>query len=115
MLRAIHKIVTGLMIALGLIHILFTFHDYDEFSMRALWFASAGVAIILAGFLNLVLLRDVGKDKLVWFLGILTNFIFVVMFGAVLFLMPQPQVFVGVALFGTGAVLALLNPQKVGH
>ncbi len=49
MLRAIHKIVTGLMIALGLIHILFTFHDYDEFSMRALWFASTGVAIILAG------------------------------------------------------------------
>jgi hypothetical protein len=111
MLRKIHKIITGLMIALGLLHILFTFHDYDEFSMRALWFASAGVAIILAGFLNLVLLRDVGKDKIVRLLGVLTNLIFVVMFGAVLFLMPQPQVFVGAALFGVAAVITLLNPQ----
>lgn len=112
MLRAIHKIVTGLLIALGLIHILFTFHDYDEFSMRALWFASAGVAIILAGFLNIVLLRDVGKDQLVKLLCVLTNLIFVVMFFAVLFLMPQPQVFVGVALFGIAAVLVLLNSPK---
>ena len=115
MLRTIHKIITGLMIALGLLHILFTFHDYDEFSMRALWFASAGVAIILAGFLNLVLLRDVGKDKLVRSLGILTNLIFVVMFGAVLFLMPQPQAFVGVALFGIAAILTLLNSLKMNQ
>jgi len=99
------------MIALGLLHILFTFHDYDEFSMRALWFASAGIAIILAGFLNIVLLRDVGKDKLVKLLCILTNLIFVVMFGAVLFLMPQPQVFVGAVLFGIAAILAFLNSQ----
>lgn len=73
MMRATHKIITGLMIALGLIHILFTFHDYDTFSMRALWFASAGVAIILAGFLNIVLLRDVGKDKVVRLLCVLAN------------------------------------------
>ena len=64
MLRTAHKILTGLIIALGLLHVLVTFHDYDEFSLRALWFASAGVAIILAGFLNIVLLREVGKDKL---------------------------------------------------
>lgn len=80
--------------------------------MRALWFASAGVAIILAGFLNIVLLRDVGKDQLVKLLCVLTNLIFVVMFFAVLFLMPQPQVFVGVALFGIAAVLVLLNSPK---
>lgn len=100
------------MIALGLLHILFTFRDYDDFSMPALWFASAGVAIILAGFLNLVGLRDGGKDKLVKLLCVLTNLIFVVMFGAVLFLMPQPQVFVGAALFGIAAILALLIPHK---
>ena len=115
MLRTIHKIITGLMIALGSLHILFTFHDYDEFSMRALWFASAGVAIILAGFLNLVFLRDVGKDKIVKMLCVLTNLIFVVMFGAVLFLMAQPQVFVGVALFGIAAILPLLNPLKMNQ
>lgn len=108
MLRTAHKIITGLMIALGSLHILFTFYDYDEFSLRALWFASAGVAIILAGFLNIVLLRDAGKDKVVWFLCILTNIIFAVMFSAVLFLMQQPQVFVGVALFLIATITAFV-------
>jgi hypothetical protein len=89
MVRTTHKIITSLLIALGSLHILFTFHDYDEFSLSALWFASAGVAIILAGFLNIVLLRAVGKDKLVWLLCILTNVIFAVMFSAVLYLMQQ--------------------------
>lgn len=112
MLRTAHKILAGLMIALGSIHILFTFHDYDEFSLRALWFASAGVAIILAGFLNIVLLRDVGKDKVVWLLCNLTNIIFAVMFSAALYLMQQPQVFFGIALFGLATVLALLTPRR---
>ena len=101
------------MIALGLLHILFTFHDYDEFTLRALWFASAGVAIILAGFLNIVLLRDVGKDNVVKLLCILTNLIFTIMFSAALVLMRQPQVFVGIALFGLAAVLALLSSRTV--
>ncbi len=111
MLRTTHKITKGLMIALGSLHILFTFHDYDEFSLRALWFASAGVAIILAGFLNIVLLRDIGKDKVVRLLCILTNIIFAVMFTAAAFLMRQPQVFFGVALFTVATIIVLLLPQ----
>lgn len=111
MLRTAHKILAGLMVALGSLHILFTFHDYDEFSLRALWFASAGVAIILAGFLNIVLMRDVGKDKVVRSLALLTNIIFAVMFSAALVLMQQPQVFVGIALFAAAAVLTLLTPK----
>ena len=99
------------MIALGSLHILFTFHDYDEFSLRALWFASAGVAIILAGFLNIVLLRDVGKDKVVWSLCVLTNIIFAMMFSAALYLMQQPQVLVGIALFAIATFLAILIPR----
>lgn len=109
MLRTIHKIITGLIIALGLLHVLFTFHDYDEFSIRALWFASAGIAIILAGFLNIVLLRDVGKDSVVRLLSILSNLIFAVMFIAVLSLMPQAQVFFGAALFIVASITAFLQ------
>lgn len=101
------------MIALGLLHLLFTFHDYDEFSLRALWFASAGVAIILAGFLNIVLLRDAGKDKIVWLLCVFTNIIFAAMFSAALYLMQQPQVLVGIALFTVATILAVLNPRTV--
>jgi hypothetical protein len=111
MLRTFHKILAGLMVALGSIHILFTFHNYDEFSLRALWFASAGVAIILAGFLNFILLREVGKDKVVWLLCVITNVIFAVMFSMTLVLMWQPQVFVGVALFAAATVLTFLSPK----
>jgi hypothetical protein len=99
MLRTAHKIITGLIIALGSLHVLFTFHDFDSFSLRAMWFASAGIAIILAGFLNLILLRDVGKDRMVWMLCLLTNLFFAVLFAVALFLLNQPQVFLGVALF----------------
>lgn len=99
------------MIALGSLHLFFTFHDYDEFSLRALWFASAGVAIILAGFLNIVLMRDAGKDKVVWLLCVLTNIIFAVMFSAALYLMQQPQVLIGIALFAVATILAVLNPR----
>jgi hypothetical protein len=104
MLRTAHKIITGLIIALGSLHVLFTFHDYDSFSLKAMWFAGAGVAIILAGFLNLILLRDVGKDKLVWMLCFLTNLFFAALFAVALSLLNQPQVLLGVALFITATI-----------
>lgn len=108
MLRTTHKIITGLITALGALHVLVTFVDYDEFSLRALWFASAGVAIILAGFLNIIVLRDVGKDKITWLLCLSANLVFTIMFGAATYLMQQPQVFVGIALFATATVTSYL-------
>lgn len=113
MLKTAHKIITGLMIALGLLHVSVTFVDYDTFSLRALWFAGAGVAIILAGFLNVVLLRDAGKDKVVRSLCVLANMTFAVMFAAALFLMQQPQVFVGLTLFIIAAVTSLTVNKAV--
>ena len=112
MLRMAHKILTGIIIALGVLHVLVTFHDYDSFSVRALWFASAGVAIILAGFLNIVLLRDAGKDTVVWTLCIIANLIFAVMFVLVLLILPQPQVFVGAGLFIAATVFSLIKPRS---
>jgi len=109
MIRTAHKILTGIIIALGVLHVLVTFHDYDSFSLRALWFASAGVAIILAGFLNIILLRDAGKDTVVWTLCIITNLIFSVMFVLALMVLPQPQVFVGAGLFIAATILSLIK------
>ena len=112
MLKTAHKILTGIIIALGVLHVLVTFHDYDSFSVRALWFASAGVAIILAGFLNIILLRDVGKDTVVWMLCLITNLIFAVMFVMALLILPQPQVFVGAGLFIAAALFSLIRPRR---
>ncbi len=112
MLRTAHKILTGIIIALGVLHVLVTFHDYDSFSVRALWFASAGVAIILAGFLNIILLRDVSKDTVVWMLCLITNLIFAVMFVLALMVLPQPQVFVGAGLFIAATLLSLIRSRR---
>ena len=111
MLKTAHKILTGIIIALGTLHVLMTFQDYDSFSVRALWFASAGVAIILAGFLNIILLRDVSKDTVVWVLCLIANLIFAVMFVLALLVLPQPQVFVGAGLFIAATVFSLIKPR----
>ena len=112
MLKTAHKILTGVIIALGMLHVLVTFHDYDSFTVRALWFASAGVAIILAGFLNIILLRDVGKDRVVWALCLITNLIFAVMFVSALLILPQPQVFVGAGLFIAATLFSLIRLHR---
>ena len=107
MLKTIHAVCTRLIIALGLVHLLFTFHDYDEFTLRALWFASAGFAIIFAGFLNLISIRLAGRDALVRALCFVSNVVLTVLFVAALWLMRQPQVFVGVLLFTVASIASL--------
>jgi hypothetical protein len=114
MLKTIHTVCTYLIIALGLLHLLFTFHDYDAFTLRALWFAGAGFAIIFAGFLNLISLRLTQKETLVGALCIIANVICAGLFAAALWLMQQPQVFVGVLLFTLAAAAAAAR-QKSAH
>ena len=111
MLKTIHTVCTYLIIALGLLHLLFTFHDYDAFTLRALWFASAGFAIMFAGFLNLILLRLAPEETLVRALCVSANVICASLFGAALWLMQQPQVFAGVLLFAVATVAALAARQ----
>ena len=115
MLKTIHTVCTYLIIALGGLHLLFTFHDYDAFTLRALWFASAGFAIMFAGFLNLILIRLARKEILVRSLCVIANVICASLFGAVLWLMQQPQVFVGVLLFTVATITALAARQQPAH
>lgn len=117
MLKTAHKVLTAIItaiiiIALGVLHVLVTFRDYDSFSVRALWFASAGVAIILAGFLNIILLREAGSDRVIWSLCFITNLIFALMFGLALLVLPQPQVFVGAGLFIAATLFSILRLQR---
>ncbi|MDQ1592098.1 MAG: hypothetical protein QOG71_2725 [Pyrinomonadaceae bacterium] len=107
MLKTVHTACAYLIIALGVLHLLFTFHDYDEFTLRALWFASAGFAIIFAGFLNLISSRLAGRDALARWLCFTSNVVVAALFVAALWLMQQPQVFVGVLLFAVAAVVSL--------
>ena len=109
MTKKLHKIAAGLIIALGCLHIAFTFFDYDSFSLDAMWFAGAGLAIVLAGFVNVILIRDIGRDPVVRALCQIANISFALLFAVALTLMQQPQVFIGVLLFGGAAVLGFLK------
>ena len=108
MLKTIHNVCAYLIIALGVLHLLFTFHDYDEFTLRALWFASSGFAIIFAVFLNLIAAPSEGRDKFVRVLCFISNTAVAALFVAALWLMQQPQVFVGILLFAFAPVVTLL-------
>ncbi len=104
-----YKICAWLIVALGGAHALFTLHDYDEFSLRAMWFFGSGLALVFAGFLNVAHLRVGGRDAVVRALAVLTDAACALLFTAALSLMRQPQVFVGLALFALAAVFAALQ------
>ena len=99
MLRTLHKIAAYLIVALGCAHLLFTFHDYDSFDLHALWFFGAGVAILFAGFINVILLGAAGRERTARSLGVVANVFCLAMFAAALALMRQPQVFIGILIF----------------
>jgi hypothetical protein len=114
-LKTVHTVCTYLIIALGALHLLFTFHDYDAFTLRALWFAGAGIAIVFAGFINLISIRLAGRDALVRTLCLISNLVVVALFVAALWLMRQPQVFAGVLLFALASIASLgARPRPSG-
>lgn len=89
--------------------------DYAAFTLNAMWFLGTGVAIVLAGFMNLVLLRDVGKDRLVQLLCHLTNVTFALLFARAIFILSQPQVFFGLGLFTFQTLIAFMLSKRANH
>jgi peptidoglycan/LPS O-acetylase OafA/YrhL len=111
-LKTAYKICSWLIVALGCAHLAFTFHDYDEFSMRAFYFFGSGLAIVFAGFLNVALIRDGGRDRVIKLLCLVANVTCALLFAAAILMMRQPQVFVGVALFAFVTVAALKTRMR---
>jgi hypothetical protein len=107
MLKTLYQITTGLLIALGIVHVWFTRYAYDGFSLDALWFIGSGMAIIFAGLLNIVILSGAGTDRVVWWLVLSTNLILVLGFAVSLLVLREPQVFIGIFLAGFEAVALL--------
>jgi hypothetical protein len=108
MLRTAYKIIACLIIALGSAHLIFTGFNFSEFTLEAMWFAGSGLAIIFAGFLNLVLCRGVGRDPLVRVLCVATDLILTLLFVAALRVLREPQVYLGILLFALATASALM-------
>ncbi len=98
-MKVLHTVASILIVALGLLHVAFTFNNYHGISFDAAWFLGTGFAIVLAGFMNIAMLRDGGKDTVIWSMALITNIVFLVGFVAASYMMRQPQVFIGAVLF----------------
>ncbi len=109
MLKKLHSVCSYLIVALGVIHIFFTWFAYNEFSLEAFWFAGSGMAIVFAGFLNLMFLKFIEKDLTVWILCLAGNLFSMILFIVGLFIIGEPQVFVGTLLFGFAALSTFLS------
>ena len=102
-----YKIVSYLMIALGMIHQAFAVGG-GKFNLNVLWFVGSGFAIIFAGFLNVAFLRMTPKDPLVHALCIITNLTNTILFAVAYFtVLDEPQVIVGILLFALATVFSL--------
>lgn len=108
MLKTLYKISTYLIILLGIVHVLFTIQGYGRWTLNAMWFLGAGLAIIFAGFLNLILIRDKSHDTVVRLLCLIADWTCFLLFGAALFLLTEPQVYLGLALFAFESVTAFV-------
>lgn len=98
MFRKLHLICAWLLTALGFVHMAFTPFAYRAFTHNTLWFVGTGAALIFCGFLNVAWLRNAGRDRMVWLLCLLANLMSLALFAVALFLLREPQVFVGLAL-----------------
>ena len=90
------KIVSYVIILLGLVHISFAFPLYKN--TDTLWFVGAGMAIIFAGLLNLVAL-DRGGSKFTKTIALIINALNSLLFCFALSILNEPQVYIGISIF----------------
>jgi asparagine N-glycosylation enzyme membrane subunit Stt3 len=107
----ITTIASILIVALGLLHCCFTFYNYDGVSFDAVWFLGSGVAIVLAGFINIAMLREGSKDTVIWTMALITNVLFLLGFVFASYMMRQPQVFFGAILFLATTINSFIPPR----
>lgn len=103
-MKTAHGIASILIVLLGCVHIGFTFFNYHGLSYEAIWFLGTGVAIVLAGFVNIAMLRDGGRDIVVWAMALVTDLFFLLAFAAASYMMREPQVFIGTLLFAVTTI-----------
>ncbi len=98
MVRTVHKVSALLLTALGIVHTALTPVFYGRFSLNAMWFAGSGLTMVFVGFLNLILEREAGRDRLARSLCYAANLL-AVSFGCLIVVVDsEPQVIFGLVL-----------------
>lgn len=106
------KIISIIIITLGVVHISFAFPLYD-YDINTLWFMGTGLAIVFAGFINIISINSISG----WFTKILNTICNVAMFMcflAAIKVLSKPQVYVGITLFLITTLISIFDflPKK---
>lgn len=81
---------------------------YGRLSPGAMWFAGSGLAMIFVGFLNIILGREAGRDRLVRVLCYVANLVTTVFGFLIVAVDSEPQVIFGLVLITVMIVTAFL-------
>ncbi len=109
MLKLLSKIAAYLIIVIGIVHLSFTPFAYSRITDNTVWFVGAGLAAIFNGFLNLIWLRNIGRDRVAYWLCLVANLLLALFFVLAAVVIPSPPPFLGVVLlvFETISVIRL--------
>jgi len=111
MVKLLHKVSVYLLVALGAVHTSLTPIFNKELSVEAMYFASAGLAMMVIGFLN-VAMRQNPDDRVTGRLCYIANILFAV-FGLLTALaLREPQAYFGLVLIVIMTLTSFILPHR---
>lgn len=115
MLKTIHLISTCALVLLGVVHTSLTPVLVGRFSMGAIYFASAGLALMLLGFLNLALRNDAGGNRVLRILCHTGNVLLTLFAVFAVMVIPEPQAYFGLAMLVVQTLSAFAVTKELNH
>lgn len=92
-MKKIHLIFSGLVILVGVVHIIYTTQIYDSLNFNALWFVSGGLWSITLGLFNLVMRENEGSSRTQIMLLYVVNLLSAVFIVLAIYVMKDPSTY----------------------
>lgn len=105
-IRRSRRVLAVIIILFGMIHISFVF-PVIKLNDGILWFIGTGCMLVFSGFLNLAVVEYCAKS-LIGYLTLISNIICLGLFILSLWVMREPQVYMGIALFFVATVILIV-------
>jgi hypothetical protein len=79
-MKTTHKLLSYVIIFIGVVHIMLAVKLYDELDFNALWFVSGGLMAIFLGFINVLMNEAPGPSsgKAIWVLSNVLGTVFII-------------------------------------
>jgi asparagine N-glycosylation enzyme membrane subunit Stt3 len=111
-MKKLYKILSYLLILLGVIHIAFTPVFVSTFSPAAVWFVAGGLALVFLGLLNLIAIQ--AAKRLTFSTCLIANLIGIVYGILIVIAVTEPHAFAALVLIIL-VTLGSVNGRKVSY